>query len=79
MSVQTDTFPANVASKAVTGDVPGGFGTGYAAELHPTSPGSTGVNHFGTDTSGIVWKSDTAAFGVGGGVLTKPADARSMQ
>lgn len=64
---------------AATGDAPGGLGTGYAAELHPTSPGSTGVNYFGTDSSGLVYQSATAAFGVGGGVLTKPADARSIQ
>lgn len=66
-------------SAAVTGDAPGGLGTGYAAELHPVTPGKTGVNYFGTDSSGTIWESPTAAFGVGGGVLTKPADAKSLQ
>ncbi|MBI4469441.1 MAG: prepilin-type N-terminal cleavage/methylation domain-containing protein [Acidobacteria bacterium] len=66
-------------SAASTADGPGGLGTGYAVELHPTSPGATGVNYFGSDSSGTIWQSTTAPFGVGGGVLTKPADARSIQ
>ncbi len=66
-------------SAADTGDAPNGLGTGYAAELHPTAPGSTGIRYFGTDQSGTIYESSTGAFSASNGVLSKPGDARSVQ
>ncbi|GBC83171.1 hypothetical protein HRbin10_02312 [bacterium HR10] len=66
-------------SAADTGDAPNGLGTGYAAELHPTAPGSTGTRYFGTDQSGTIYESSTAAFSASNGVLSKPGDARPVQ
>jgi type IV pilus assembly protein PilA len=66
-------------SAADTGDAPNGLGNGYAAELHPTAPGSTGTKYFGTDQSGTIYESSTAAFAVSNGVLSKPGDAKPAQ
>jgi len=66
-------------SAADTGDAPNGLGTGYAAELHPTAPGSTGTRYFGTDQSGTIYESSTGAFSASSGILSKPGDARPVQ
>lgn len=66
-------------SAADTGDAPNGLGNGYAAELHPSAPGSTGIRYFGTDQNGTIYESSTASFTTSNGVLTKPSDAKSTQ
>jgi type IV pilus assembly protein PilA len=66
-------------SAACTGDGPNGLGNGYAAEMHPSAPGTTGTRYFGTDQSGTIYESSTAAFSTGNGVLTKPGDAHAIQ
>jgi len=66
-------------SAADTGDAPNGLGTGFAAELHPTAPGTTGTRYFGVDQDGTIYESSTAAFSVSSGVLVKPGDARPAQ
>ncbi len=65
-------------SASDSGDAPGGLGTRYAAELHPTSPGTSGDRYFATDTSGTVYEA-TAAFNQSNGELSMPSDARSIQ
>jgi type IV pilus assembly protein PilA len=41
----------------------------YCANAAPTTPGTTGVNYFGVETEGVIWK-DTVAMTCAGGDLT---------
>jgi len=60
-------------------DAPNGLGTRFAAELHPTAPGSSGDRYFAVDTSGTLYESSTTPFTQANGELSLPSDAKSIQ
>lgn len=66
-------------SASGSGDAPNGLGRRYAAELHPSHPGSSGTLYFGLDERGIIWQSATSPFSQANGHLTMPSDAKPVQ